>query len=357
MIARSLLLFALSVVTIGCGDSPSGIAPLTAHEAYWGLRLNYHAINLAIVPPYNTVRLVATPLNAEGNVIPDIGPVRFTTVDSAIRVDSTGTVIAQYRTNSNVAHVIASLQYQNITLADTVAIQVTPTAPSARLATFSLQPHAGYNSFCSLSAFAGFLDTCGSLMVSATDSAGGIVSDPRMSSIVIAYASSNPLIALVDQEGKITAVDTGHVTFTASTWAYGITMRDSLQYVIDWPQYQQMNIVLAVPPNSLTAVPTFEEPSVTLGVGGTLGWINLTAPPIDIVFDDSLAVDSGCFQLDCSVPTTGVGNVPSYYLDTAYTGFGIGYAARSFPAAGTYHYHSRLYPSSTGVVYVRERLQ
>jgi hypothetical protein len=354
---RLLLLLMLGAVAVGCGDSTPGTAPLTAREAYWGLRLNYHAINLAIAPPYNTVRLVATPLNAEGDVIPDIGPVKFATVDSAIRVDSTGTVVAQYRTNSNVAYVIASLQYQNLTLADTVAVQVTQAAPSERLATFSLQPQIGYHSSCSLSVFGGFLDTCGSLRVSATDSAGGIVSNSGTSSIVIAYTSSNPLIALVDQKGKITAVDTGHVTFTASTWAYGIVMRDSLQYVIDWPQYQQMNIVLAVPPNGLTAVPTFEEPVVTLGVGGTLAWLNLEAPPLDIVFDDSVDVDSGCIQLDCSAaPTTGVGNVPSYYLDPAYTGFGIGYAARSFPVAGTYHYHSSLYPSSTGVVYVREHL-
>jgi hypothetical protein len=354
-----ILLGLLSIGSMGCGSDTTGPVPLTASQAYWGLRLNYHAVNMAIATPHNTMQLVATPFNAEGTSMSGLGSVSFSTVDSAVSVDSTGFVTAKYVTSGSAAHVIALLQYQNVTLTDTVAIQVTTTAPVAPLATFALQPAASYRTTCDLNA-SGLplpsLETCGSLVVTATNTAGDTVANAQHSAIIVAYATSDPLTALINQTTrKITAVDTGHVTFVASTWAYGVAMSDSLRYVINWPQYQNMSIVMTVPPNGRTPIPTFQLPSVTIGVGGTVAWLNYSAPRIDIVFDNPAAIDSGCVYRDCSAaPTTGVGNVPASYLDPASTGFGIGFAARSFPVAGVYHYHSTLYPSSTGVIYVRE---
>jgi hypothetical protein len=347
---------------IGCGSDTTGPTPLSAHTLYWALQLNYHAVNLSVTPPTNTVQLHAIPFNAAGDSLPDAtGRVTYTSADSTVSVDSTGLVTANYITrNANrPTFVVARLQYQNVTLSDTVNIQVTPTAPTARLSTFVLQPGAGTSTNCMLDQLQIF-GNCGPLVVNATDENGDTLSSAARHVILISYKSSNPLLAQITQTGNITESDTGHVTFTASTWAYGVVMRDSLPYIINWPNYQGVQVELITPVNSLTPVLIFAQPYVIVHVGGTVTWGNQNALPTDIVFDDSTDVAEGCFLGFCDAfPPTGTGNILPFYLDP--TGqdtsvFAQGIVTRSFPVAGVYHYHSRLYPASTGIVDVREAI-
>jgi hypothetical protein len=352
----------LGLGLLGCGNDATGPGVLTASQAYWTLRLNYHAVNLALQVPYDTVQLIATPLNANGEVLLSTPPVTFTAGDSTVSVDSTGFVTANYRTRNvqRPTMVIASLQYQNITLRDTVLIQVTPTAPTAALKTFALMPLMGVGTTCNLNALSvSLVENCGPIAVLATDADGDTIADANGSALLINYATLNPRAARIDQSGDITETDTGHVTFTASTWAYGTMKADSLHVAVSWPRYTMNQISEVTPANSLTSVLVF-EPSKTVSVGGTVVWYNPYANPIDIVFDDSTTIGEGCLYLLCGIlPSTGTGNVPPFYTDATYSDpspFASGFAGRSFPVAGTYHYHSRLYPSSTGVIYVKEDL-
>jgi hypothetical protein len=335
---------------------------LTASQAFWSLQVNYHAVNLALTPPYNTVRLEAVPLNARGEPLAGTGLVTFTTTDSTVSVDSTGVVTAQYKTKNvnNPTFVVAHLQYQNVTLTDTVAIQVTSIPPAAPLATFVLQPSPQASTTCNLNVGGSpLIENCGPLVVYATDELGDTLANASLRSILIAYESSKPLVARVASSGKITESDTGHVVLSASTWAYGVLMSDSLPFAISWSRYTNIGIRRITPVGSLTPELVFGPP-VAINVGGTVAWQNNYQDPIDIVFDDSTAIAEGCFVLRCGVlPSTGTGNVPPFYYDDTETdtsAFSLGFIARSFPVAGIYHYHSRLYPSSTGVIYVREGL-
>jgi hypothetical protein len=347
----------------GCGGDTTGPAPLDTSRAFWSLRLNYHAANLALTETANTVQLVAVPLNVHGDTLMSLGRVTYSAADSTVSVDSTGLVTANYRTKDvdSPTFVVASLQYQNLTLADTVFIQVTPTVP-ATLATFSMHPASGTSTSCSLNVSGTTLiQNCGPLVVDATDVNGDTLSSASKHSLLISYASSDPFLAIVSRTGVITEADTGHVVFTASTWAYGLLQKDSIQYIVGWPRFQGVYVKSVTPANSLTPVLTFVPAAIVLDVGGTVGWQNLRSEPIDVVFDDSTDVQAGCYYFLCNFfRFSGTGNIPPFYVNATGTDtsvFAVGLVARSFPVAGIYHYHSRLYPSSTGVIYVEDHLQ
>jgi hypothetical protein len=309
-----------------------------------------------LTPPYNTVQLTATPVNALGEPINNAGLVTFTAADSIVNVDSTGLVTANFRTAglTSLTRIIASLRYQNVTLADTVAIQVTATAPSSPLATFTLQPAAGDGTRCNIN-ITHLSENCGSVITTALDEAGDTLMSATKATLVVAYASSHPLLATIDRAGTITELDTGHVTFSASTWAYGVAMRDSLPYIIDWPLFDFTYIVQTT--NNLLPTLGLKKPGMTIVAGGNIGWLNPIDQKIDIVFDDSTSVSSGCFLICGLLPPMGGGNIPPFYTDTTHTdtsAYAGGITARLFPVAGTYHYHSRIFPSTRGVIYVKE---
>ena len=68
----------------GCGSDTTGPPPRNATQAYWALRLQYHAVALALTPPYDTVQLTATPVNAAGAPLPGLGPVTYQSGDSLV---------------------------------------------------------------------------------------------------------------------------------------------------------------------------------------------------------------------------------------------------------------------------------
>ena len=131
----------------GCsGDTTGDAAVVAPSRQFWSVRLNYRAVNLALVAPYDTVRLVAIPLDASGHAMPDAGAVTFQTKDSTVTVDPTGLATAHYITNSvsSPTYVAASFTVNGKTHSDTAWIQVvSSTATHVPLATFSVQPAVG----------------------------------------------------------------------------------------------------------------------------------------------------------------------------------------------------------------------
>lgn len=370
-----LAISALGSAVLGCGGDTTGPAPLGQTQTYWALQFNDHAVNMATTPSYNTVQLTATPVNAMGASLPDLGPVTYTAADSTVTVSPTGLVTARYVTSGT--FVTATLQDRklNLTHADTVFIQVTDTIPQHPLATFSIHPLPGDSAKRAVDAFSI------TQPVFATDAAGGPVCTATLDplsrdyqptcALQVYFTSSDPTVASIDRtNGTVQAIRPGHVTFYATTLAYGVPERDSLPFVIGWPLTPDVQSSWITPVASLTPVLAFDPPRLIAGVGATVAWGNQNpGDSTDVVFDDSVAVQPGCgavignrgLQNYCPVfPPTGSGNIPPFALDTAlltagdvYGYYGSEVRARSFPVAGTYFYHSRRYPTATGEIIVR----
>ena len=86
----------------GSGDTTDPIS-LSPTQLFWAIRLDKHAVNMALIPPYDTVRLNPQILNAVGNPLTgDTGRVRYSYPDSSVTVDSTGLMTAHYVTGAHI---------------------------------------------------------------------------------------------------------------------------------------------------------------------------------------------------------------------------------------------------------------
>ena len=74
----------------GSGDTTDPV-PLSPAQTFLSVRLDQHAVNLALTPPYDTVRLNPQLLNAAGSSLVGVtGRVRYSYPDSSVTADSTG---------------------------------------------------------------------------------------------------------------------------------------------------------------------------------------------------------------------------------------------------------------------------
>jgi hypothetical protein len=336
----SLLVAGVCTLLFACRADSVATAPPASANLYFALQLDQHAINMSLSPPSNTIQLSATALNQDGQPLADTGTVRFSASDSTVTVSPAGLVTAQYTNQSGVTLVIASLQKNNVTLADTAFIHVTASPPAAALATFSIQPLPGD------SAIVGYPGSY-TVTVHATDANGqAMLFDPQDNFVY--FSSSNPALVAVDRSaGQTSSGDTAHVTLVATTWAYGIAKRDSVHFLEGWPisAFVLLDSVVDLGAH-------FLPPSVVLGVGGVVQFVRGIAKRgdqfgsvgNDVVFDNPAAVDSAsnfCGNF------TGRGNISP--IDTVNA---CKWPARSFPVAGTYNFQSVLFPPASGVIRV-----
>ena len=249
MLRKVPLLVSVALVVCGChGDT---VAPGTndAAHTFGALRLDEHAITMAVAPPHNTIQLHATRLSQAGTPLPDSGTVQYRVAqgDTSVSVNSAGVVTAKVSSYGSLlsssspfvgssAFVIASLTVQGITRVDTAVVVVTATEPDAPLATFSIHPPAE-----SLSVYMSgrWLNTSDGAILDLIqlDSHGDTIPNQ-----LVYFRSSNMSVAFPYAErggfyGRgvrgIVANDT--VTFSAQTWYYGVTRSDSLQVRVGFP--------------------------------------------------------------------------------------------------------------------------
>jgi hypothetical protein len=155
-----------------------------------------------------------------------------------------------------------------------------------------------------------------------------------------------------------------------------VAKRDSVVFTVGYRIYDHVFILLATVLGVLTL--GFQAPKVLiLGVGAT---INFIAPgcnatdryigkkyPVDITFDNPTLVDTASSYDPTSLygsaksPPTGNGNIAAFACDVdsttgkcVYPANADMFRARSFPVAGTYHYHSSLYPSDTFTIIIKK---
>ena len=346
------------------GDTSTGPAPVATKDAYGSLQLNQHAINMALTPPANTIRLTATPFSLTGAPMSGLGSVQYTTADSTVTVDSTGLVTAHFTTPSTVTIVVATLQdpIHRVTHVDTAIIQVTDTIPQHALTLFSVQPASTDSAKRALDFGSSAQGGTGSFPwpAHAVDAGGTPVCGTMGCAIQVYYTSSNPSVATIDRTtGTVSPIDTGHVVFTATTWMYGVPVRDSVAFTIGYRLNYTVTMTLAILLGVLTL--GFVAPKkLILGVGAVVTFCApRTTKQVDIVFDHPEAADSASCIFGGSgrtlAPPSGSGNIAPFggdtnnnFLDT------INCASRRFKAPGTYRYHSSLFPSDTFEILIQK---
>jgi plastocyanin len=276
-------------------------------------------------------------------------------------------VTAKFVTLSKNAIVVASLTdtAQRVTFVDTCFIRVTATAPSAPLATFTLRPAAGSDTVMPVNQFY-------TMTATATDIGGQPVS------AIPYFTSSDPSIAKIDRlTGVIISGRIGRVTLYATTWAYGVAKRDSLQFTVITASAAQVQVLAVLPTGSTKPILTFWPQIITVSAGAVVTWENKSSSDsMDVVFDDTTNVDSAQYPNVRFRFGTGRGNIGSWLNDTLGTGDVAARICtvlggtppgpscvdalqlfpfarqrlRKFPVPGTYHYHSAKWGTSGTIV-------
>lgn len=334
---RTPLMVAVAGVLAGCSGDTVGVAPSPASTAVFSISLNQHAINMSLTnPSSNTIQLSVAEFSAFGQRLANTGQVTFVASDSGVSVTPAGLVTAQFVTPSNPTKVIVTLSNRkdNLTLQDSAYIRVTRDAPVSPIRTFSIQPVNGDSASRSVDAFVY------TPVVSATNSVGEAIPFDLTTGTADIYAlsTSNQAIAsVVGEIGRYTyhfdLSNVGHITLYATSWVYGVAVKDSLPFVINWPL--------------IVATGTYFTPKIFIGTGGVVDWVNTSGDSLGVVFDDPATVDSAVDLFNGFAPQyTGRGNV--YFTSSEqYVG-----KARRFPIAGTYTFHNPYNPAQTGAVLV-----
>ena len=360
---------ALVAGALACSGDTTGPALQSPNELYWALRLNQHAINLALTAPYDTAQLSATAFTETGH--PFVGgdsAVHYSGTDSSVTVNSTGLVTAHYTTDQTA--VIASRTIQGITLTDTVFIQVTQTPPTAPLSTFSLQPAPGDSAKRSVD-YIKFVyqyleptinpdNNPFAWPVIATNMEKDTICTANGCPLLVYYHSSDTLTAAIDRNtGVITANDTGHVTLTATTLAYGVARSDSVDFTIGYQVYASIALQLDSTAGKYRVL--FNAPTHTIvGIGAVLNFVNISSRLLDLRFDHTDGVDtaSALSIFGAIYPPKGAGNISpfgglTFQYPFQYEGSDSAMAARRFPHAGVYRYYTTLLPSDTFSIVVQ----
>lgn len=323
-------------IILGCSGDTIGTAPLVTPETLFNVTLNQHAINMALTGPSSTIQLTAVGTTASGDSVAMAIHPTFAAADSSVTVSATGLVTAHYVTQYGGTQVIAKVQENNVTYADTAFIRVTATAPTPGLKTFSVGDSASL--ILNAPAYTPNVeayDSAGQPMSFSTTAGTGAQNFFWM-------ASANPSVAKVQGSPGGIGLDLspntiGHATVYVTSWVYGVVVKDSIVLNIELPMH-----VNNIFDNLFDSV--WDRYSIILGAGGVIDWIYVDGGNFTIVFDDSTAVDSA-LNTTFSHVYTGSGNIhwPSQISTDQ---------ARSYPTPGVYHFHDLLNPTLIGTITV-----
>jgi hypothetical protein len=366
-VAISLSLsLSVTLLSLGCGSdatAPAGVE----QDGYWALELNHHAITLSLAASNNQLKLAAVPLTINDDTLYTQNKVRYTSNDSSVIVDSTGLLTA--RLTRLGVKVIASLTVANdrgqaVTLADTAVVNVNdPPAPVPVATTLQITTPGDSATFSPVPGMVGFT-------VTVLDASHHPLTDDNPYNVFC--RSSNRNVSDFGR-GKINYFQPGSsanlpgtTTIVCRATIYGVSLTDSLPIRIGPPLLTKITVdtqlVASGPPNVVVSTAV-----VQIGVGGIIEWDNNSAQTVDLVFDDSTALQSvpaservigsgilgiTCYAArNCNLPSP-AGNVvllPS--LSRTFKN-GVGRDFRKFPVAGTYPYHSATFPNVAGTIIV-----
>jgi plastocyanin len=336
----------LTVVTaLGCGDG--AVAPHVASgddaaALYWRLELDYRAITLSTLSPYDTLRLTAIPRDGHGAPLSGLGPVTFRSTDQRVQVTPDG--LLQAHEPGELILVIAELAAGNARHADTALVSVTADTVPPSFASLSIDPEPSDSARWAVGGVGGWI--FGGIWkwvhVQALDMAGnpipgltvvGSVSDSSMAS----WIPAGSLGAFLNAKSP------GQVTIYATATAYGVTRSDTLPFTITMPVIGNVTFRRDAAQAGGAAVAVLDPSEVTISPGGTVRWYNGTGTPVDVTFDAPTDVaERGALTTCGDGDPGGAGDVPAFGDTTRDVTSAANCRSRRFPVPGVYPYHSTL---------------
>lgn len=369
--------------SLGCqNDVTGGIIFTDPAHLYWQLTLNHHAITMALTPPYNTLRLVAMPQTATGAALIDSDRTTYAVSDTNVSIDSTGLLTAVAPDVG--VKIIASQTIGTVTHTDSAVVNINaiPT-PVPVFTTFVLTPQPGDSARSAVSWYDGPLFVYDS--ASLLDQDGQSIPNTQ----IFETSSDANILGMNGNFGTqycsagiclLQQIQPGHVIISAEATVYGVRKVTTLAYTVGWTLEQNVDVLPQSVAGHATPISYFRPGDDTVAAGAIIWWDSfLGVQPIDIVFDDSAAVQGvdsiafdslvsgGGFVLN-SINSTG-GNIQAFHDDSGFVGPYNGYLtgpqgtlcfpyacapvgrARRFPTPGTYRYHSAL-TEAVGVIHV-----
>jgi hypothetical protein len=347
----------LGLVSLGCSSDTTGPSA-DLQNGSWDLQLNHRAITMSLTAPSNQLQLQAVPLTVHGDTIATTARVHYTSSDSAVFVDSTGLLTAKLvRTGVTIVAsvTIPNGNGQDVTLADTALVNVNnPPAPARVFTTLRIATPGDSATFSPVIVLPG-------PTVTAFDA-----SDSAMAGVNVLCQSSNRDVLDIGR-GKFNSYLfvnfihlPGTITYACGATIYGVRIVTSIPVRVGFNLYKVVRIDTV--PN-LSGPPDVVVPTIPakIGVGGVIGFNNFSKRIVDIVFDDPTAADSvqaserngilyaACFlSTTCKLPSA-AGNL---LLQPANNTLGRKLDFRKFTMAGTYPYHSEMYPTLQGTIIV-----
>lgn len=367
----------------GCHSDTTGVqesSTTSTVRQFWRLALDQHAITMALLPPYNHLRLKAIPLSAHDDTLGVETPVVFTSSDSGVLVDSTGMLTA-HSIATNVAIVarltIADSQGHRLSLVDTAIVNVNDVATVPRVAKILIET-PGDSAKCSLNPAYMLVDFVAQDMDQRAIPEAQIrltSADPTVTNFGVSggvliehdfgYQGDTTL------ETNATCAKVGTTQLFAEATIYGVRLKDSLRVTVGH------SLVATIPVNTVTtysqglASHTIQFSSgstMTIGVGGIADFQNETRDTVDVVFDNASLVGGAtldrptlyflygifCLPKTYGCPTPALGNIllpPSDSLGLFPNG--TGRAFRLFSQAGVYLYHSDRFSGAIGKIIVQ----
>lgn len=300
---RTIALLSVVLGLACAGDSVTDPA-VESFRAFFGLTVAPKGVSIAVG---GTQQLTVIPRDSLGQPLEGLPAPVFVSADTTKVAVSTSGLARGIAVGSS--SVIARVQSDNLTYADTLTVTVTSTAKV--LTTFTVSPR-------SATVAAGSGQT---LTFIATDPAGARI----LGLGAPFYTSLDPTRATV-RASRVTAVSPGETRIAATITVNGVTKVDTVGITVTNP------LTATVFMFSNQAGPVFSPPIVSIAPGGRVTWSNNSGITHDATFASAKPLE---------------GDVP------AMISFSAG-VTRTFPASGTYVYICSIHGSSeTGKVIVQ----
>lgn len=302
-----LITFGLAVITSSCSTDAEFAPPTNIGNLYWSLRLNHGGVLLSTASAYNSVQLEAIPYTHEdvewswegtAEEEPRIYTTWFSTDSSKVRVSSSGLLTARATTTVNGVNIIVRKQIGNTTHADTARVIVTALTDPPRVKSLSITPSDSLKRASGV-----FPLLIPSIIVDS--------SDKQLAGIPVRYRSSNTEMALFNGNDRWTGSlrfnqsRSGIISIVASSYIYGISVKDSFDLQIGYPLSLFIGFPAAVQVPLATAGTEYRISASLqeIGPGGEVFWENgsgvrpfsytgtlLPSLDMSVVFDDPINV-------------------------------------------------------------------
>ena len=362
---RWMALLSMACVTFGttsCSEPTRASFLLEPGHRLQSLEVNYPAVNLALVAPYDTVTLRAIARNALGEQLPDSVTIAFTTTARQVAVNSAGLVRALAQTSAAGVTITMSATYQGVTRTSETRIVVTAVASPPHMDSFSFGNP--FTDTLEIGPSVGFGKPAMTLTPVAKTSSGGVI--PRL---VYAYRSSNGAAVAIGSPSSVWATTTGQVSLipgpqaektaiiTATARVYGVIRSDSVVVRLR----REPGFASVVLSDTMSA----SAPEIVLARGGDVYWFNTSSRnAIGITFDPAAEVKAPSQETMAALligwmPDSG--NIAPFMRDTiASPGDDFPQLppasmtrGRSFPTPGRYRWRTTRSPAVEGTIVVR----